>query len=155
MVGLHDINNRTGVNRRGKMEIDAGHPLILNSDRTLFQWDDWAVNILAADGAYEGELFGHVTIIYTDPRPNLNWAHYLYALLDGDDTRLPAQLGGLHERIRMEGETIEKTTHRPVGPLIVVFILFEEGESEEIMVAVEKYLRTSGMDISNVHRKTK
>lgn len=147
VVGLHDINNRTDVNRRGKIDIQAGHPLILNRDRTLFQGDNLAVNILAADGQYEGELVGHVTITYTDPTRNLNWAHYLSALLDGDNTRLPTQLYGLRERIRMEGETIEKTTHRPDGSQIAVFILFEEGESEEIMVAVENYLRTSGMEI--------
>jgi hypothetical protein len=68
----------------------------LNRDHTLFQGDDLAVNILAADGRYEGELFGHVTITYTDSRPNLNWAHYLSALLDGDDTRLPTLPYGLH-----------------------------------------------------------
>ena len=129
------------------MEIEAGHPLILNRDSALFQGDPYAFNVLAADGQYEGELFGHVTIAFTDPTSNLNWAHYLSALLDGDDSRLPPPLHGLQGRIRMEGETINKTTHRPDGSSIAVDILFAEGESEDIIVAVENYLHTSHMEV--------
>ena len=75
MVGLHAINNKSDVRLRGKMEIERGHPLILNRDPTLFQGDPNAINVLAVDGEYAGELFGHVTITFTDPTGNLNWAH--------------------------------------------------------------------------------
>lgn len=67
--------------------------------------------------------------------------------MDGDDSRLPPPLHGLQGRIRMEGETINKTTHRPDGSSIAVDILFAEGESEDIIVAVENYLHTSHMEV--------
>ena len=151
LVGLHDINNKDDVRQRGNMKIEAGQPLVLNRDPRLFhEHDPHAVNVIAANGNWAGSLFGHVTIAYTDPTRNLNWAHYISALMDGDDSRLPPQLSGLQGKIRVEGETIDMTTHRPDGSKIAVFILFQVDENEELVTAVRDYLEASRMVVTRM-----
>lgn len=150
LVGLHAINNKVDVRVRGRMELIAGQPLVFNRDPELFQGDEWAVNIIAAAGKWAGDQFVHVHTHMGDAEDGVNAAHYISALMDGEDSRLPAGLAGLRGKVRVEGETMEKTTHRPDGSKIAVYILFASGEDDALVTAVKNYLRTSGMVVRDV-----
>ena len=150
LVGLHAINNKDDVAVRGHMELRAGQPLDLNRDPELFQDDDLAVNVIAATGKWAGEQLGHVHTLMGAAVDGKNAAHYISALMDGDDSRLPAGLSGLRGKLQFGGETLEKTTHRPDGSKIAVYILFASGEDSSLVAAVENYLRAARMAVQLV-----
>jgi len=149
-VGFHAINDRADVCHRGKIEIHAEQTLILNRDPNVFQQDPLAVNVIVGNDLYEGQLYGHVTITYTNPQQNLNWAHYISAIMDDDSNRLSGNLANIAGRIQAEGQTLEKTTHRPDGPNIAIYILFNAVEDVEFVTAVLNYLVTSRMVVERV-----
>ena len=150
LVGLHAINNKADVGLRGRMESTAGQPLVFNRDSELFEDDEWAVNVIAATGKWAGDRFGHVHTLMGAAVDGRDAAHYISALMDGDDSRLPSGLSGLRGKVRMAGETMGKTTHRPDGSKIAAYILFASGEDNALMTAVQNYLRTSGMVVRYV-----
>ena len=124
LFGFYDINIKADVALGGRMEVTSGQQLVFNRDPELFEDDEWAVNVIAATGKWAGDQFGHVHILMGAAVVGKNAAHYISALMDGDDSQLPAGLSGLRGMVRMEGKTMETTTRRPDGTKSAVYIFF-------------------------------
>lgn len=152
LMGLHSINDRRSVREVGSMEIVGNRPLLFDRNPLRFQGDPYAVNVYAGPGATDEQQwdhmhFGHINTIYVEPH---DCAHYISALMDGDDRRLPPALHGLAHRVRVEGMTLEKTTHRPTGSHIAIFFLFDVNEEAAVVDAAEQFLVTSGMVVTRL-----
>jgi hypothetical protein len=147
LVGLHAVNNARDVRIRGRIELLPGSPVVFNRDPSLFQLDNLAVNVLAASGRWENGLLGHLATHCTCPIPDMFWGHFVSAIMDGDYSRLPQGLQVPEIRlVRFEGQTKSKTTHRPEGSDLTVFVVFEPG-AEGLVDPVADYLDSAGMSV--------
>jgi hypothetical protein len=150
MVGLCSLNRKGDP--RGYFDCGPGTRLIVNRDPLLIgRADDAAVNLVAHEGKYEGFCMGHVATIKTPKTKHLLWGHKISALMDDTKTLLPASLAGynLRELLRFEGECKDKTTHRPEGSEVYIYIS-SASDDASLIDAIVEYLRAAHMDVKTL-----